>query len=260
MPELPDVEVFRERLAKGALNREIAEVDLRDPERLRGARTDDLGAALTGYWFESVHRHGKVLFLKVSCGWQFVMHFGMTGAVYLYDNPTAAPAYARLVLRYADGGYFAFDNMRKLGWVELTDDVGIYLRSQDIGPDVLNIDRESFAARLHAKHGALKSALMDQATLAGLGNIYSDEVLFHAGLRPDHTPADLPRDALDRIYDAAQRVLPAAADCGARPESLPADWLVPHREEGGSCPACGRPLTVAEISGRKAYFCQTCQG
>jgi formamidopyrimidine-DNA glycosylase len=259
MPELPDVDVFRQQMAAHGLGREIAAVDLRDSERLRGARTDDLVAALQGYAFDSASRHGKVLFLKVSCGWTLAMHFGMIGRVVFHATAEAAPDHARLVLRFADGGYMSFDDTRRLGWVELTDDAGIYLRSQDIGPDALTLDRTAFGQRLHAKHSTLKSALMDQATLAGIGNVYSDEILFQAGLLPDRDPAGLEGGELDGLLEVLHAVLTEAIARDAEPEHFPSDWLTPHRQADAACPRCGTEVATRKIGGRTAYYCPRCQ-
>ncbi|RDD63198.1 Fpg/Nei family DNA glycosylase [Ferruginivarius sediminum] len=260
MPELPDVEVFARDFASRGLNRKIESVDLRDPDRLRGSAPQDLRAALNGYAFETVKRHGKVLFVKVSCGWWLVMHFGMTGFTAFYDDPADEPGHARLVVGFADGGFFAFDNQRKLGWLELTDDVRAYLRSQGIGPDALELDEAAFREVISGTRGSVKPALMDQEKIAGIGNVYSDEILFQAGIAPEHKGNQLDGQQLARLFEATRNVLRQAVECRADPARMPDDWLTPRREDGDdTCPRCGRPLETCKVGGRTAHFCSHCQ-
>jgi formamidopyrimidine-DNA glycosylase len=135
MADLPHVAALRERLAREALGREIAAVDLSDPNRLRGARPEDLRAALTGFVFQSARRHGEVLFLQVSCGWHLVARPGQAGNLVVLDAGSPLPDHARLTLTFADGGRLVFDDPARAGWVELTDAPDVYIRTQNIDPD-----------------------------------------------------------------------------------------------------------------------------
>ncbi|SDF48934.1 formamidopyrimidine-DNA glycosylase [Limimonas halophila] len=260
MPELPDVEVIRRRIAEHGLEREIASVDLRDPERLRGARPADLDAALTGYRFTAATRHGKVLALKVSCGWNLIVHFGMTGALVLHADAGDEPDHTHLACTFADGGRLAYADLRRLGWLELTDDVPRYLKTQDIGPDALSFTREGLSAYLADKGGTIKSALMDQSRVAGIGNVYSDEILFGAGVRPDRKTADLDETEVERVFDALHAVLTDAVELDADPGRMTdGAWLLPHRDGDGVCPRCGGALTSLKVSGRTTHLCPRCQ-
>jgi len=260
MPELPDIEADAEALRQHALDRTIARIALNDPERLRGSNPGDLEAALTGYAIDAVERHGKVLFLKLSCGWKLVVHFGMTGHLTPLDDGSREPAHCRLHVVFEDGGGLAFTDLRRLGWVELTDDPAHYLRSQDIGPDVLALDAETFARRVGGKRGQLKTALTDQSVVAGLGNVWADEVLFQAGLRPDAKAHALKPEVLRTLHAAIRRVLPAAVAQGADPQRLPASFLTPQRgRDAPTCPACGSALETPKVAGRTAYLCPGCQ-
>jgi formamidopyrimidine-DNA glycosylase len=260
MPELPDIEANAGELRQHALGRAIARVALHDPERLRGSSPADLEAALAGYAIDAVERHGKILFLRLSCGWKLAVHYGMTGHLTLLDDGTQEPAHCRLHILFQDGGGLAFTDLRRLGWVELTDDPAHYLRSQDVGPDVLALDAETFARRVGGKRSQLKTALMDQSVVAGLGNVWSDEVLFQAGLRPDTKAHALKPEVLRTLHATIRRVLPAAAEQGPDAESLPASYLTPQRgRDQPTCPACGGALETPKIAGRTAYLCPTCQ-
>jgi len=259
MPELPEIETLRRTLAEHALNRPIAAVDLRDPERLRGARPDDLTAALTGFHFDDVSRHGEFLFLGVSCGWKLAIHAGMDGTLVAHAGADDEPAHTRLALRFDDGGHLAYADPRRLGWVELTDDIGVYLRSQDVGPDALAVDANTFAARVAAKHGAIKTALTDQRRVAGVGNRHADEILFQAGIAPDRDTKDLTADALARLHRRMAEVLADAATRGRVGGALPATWLLHHRAADAPCPVCGAAIRHIAVDGRSSYACPGCQ-
>lgn len=260
MPELPDIEANAVDLRERALGRTIQRIALHDPQRLRGSNPQDLEAALTGYAIDKVARHGKVLFLTISCGWKLVVHFGMTGHLVPLDDGTQEPAHCRLHLLFQDGGGLAFTDQRRLGWVELTDDPAYYLRSQDLGPDVLDLDAETFARRVGGKRGQLKTALMDQSVVAGLGNVWTDEVLFQAGLRPDVKAHALSPERLRTLHATIRRVLPAAVEQGADRALLSGSFLTPQRgRKEPTCPTCGRALETPKVAGRTAYLCPNCQ-
>jgi len=260
MPELPDVEVFGQRVRTHGLDRRIRTVDVRDADRLRGVTTRELEKALGGRAFTAVHRHGKVLFVQIGEGGPYlVIHFGMTGLVAFYEDPADEPKHARLVLGFEDGGWFAFDNQRRFGWLELTDDFDAYLRTESIGPDALAFDVADLRGLLGRKRGMIKPALMDQSKIAGIGNVYSDEILFQARVRPDRQAAALCAREVEAVHERVRAVLREAADHGADPERLPGDWLTPHRDTDDPCPRCGRRLENTKISGRTAWFCPHCQ-
>ena len=259
MPELPEVEWARRRLEAGGLGRRIAAVDLRAPDMLEGARLAALREALEAAALTAARRHGKVLFARAGEGGPWlVMHFGMTGALAIYGEAGQEPGHARLVLDFADGGHLAFDNQRRFGRLELADDPDAHVEAAGLGPDALAIPREAFAARVCGGRGMIKPALMDQEKIAGIGNVWSDEILFQAGIAPDRRADRLPAEARGRLFETMRRVLREAAEAGADPARLPGDWLRPHRDDD-TCPRCGGPLERREVSGRTAHLCPGCQ-
>ncbi len=260
MPELPDVEVFRRRVGAQGLGRRIEAVDVRDHKRLHHVSAARLERELRGHAFDAVRRHGKVLFLRIGGNsHQLVLHFGMTGAVAFYDDPDNEPAHARFVLGFDDGGRFAFDNQRRFGWIELADDIEGYLAAKGIGPDALAFDADDLQALLAGRRGMIKPALMDQETIAGIGNVYSDEILFQAGVRPDRRVADLTTQEIGTIHCQLQRVLETAIEHDAAPAHMPRTWITPHRGGDDPCPRCGGKLKTRRVSGRSAWFCPQCQ-
>lgn len=259
MPELPDVEAFRRDFAARGLGTGIENVRLEEPGYLRGASLAQLRAALEKDRFAQVTRHGKILFAETERGPVLVMHFGMTGAIQFLEPGEAQPQGTCLWLGFADGRGLAVLTQRKLGWLELTDDQEGYLRENGVAPDALTLSQQAFAERIGAGRGRLKSALMNQSKIAGIGNVYSDEILFRAGLSPRSKRQDLSQEQLQALYQAMRSVLEEASEILSSGAELPGDWLAQHREEGAPCPRCGTPLRREKIGGRSAYFCPRCQ-
>lgn len=259
MTEWPEIARFRRTLAAGALNRRIAKVDLVDPNRLRGSRPEDLGAALTGFHFTDPRQHGKLLALRVSCGWQLVLTPGPQGDLVLLAEDAAQPEAARLALHFADGGALVLADARGLSAIELTDDLAVTLRSQGIGPDATEMSAADFAALMARQGGVLKATLIDQARIAGLGHVYADEALFQAGLAPTRRPCDLDAAAVQRLHDTIHSILSDAVAFAGPKGEVPAHWLMARREGAATCPRCDTPLVQDMVGGQTTRACPRCQ-
>ncbi|MBD3274123.1 MAG: DNA-(apurinic or apyrimidinic site) lyase, partial [Candidatus Marinimicrobia bacterium] len=184
MPELPDVEVFRQYLDSTALYQKVSGVEIRKERLLEDISPGDFKKAVEGSEFSASHRHGKHLFAQLNSGSAVVLHFGMTGKLKYYKEPADEPDHARVVFHFDNGYQLGYDNMRMLGKVALTEDIDDYIARQDLGPDAGRIRIEEFKDLLASKRGMIKSAFMDQSLMAGMGNIFSDETLFQAGIHP----------------------------------------------------------------------------
>jgi formamidopyrimidine-DNA glycosylase len=257
VPELPDVEVYRRTLARTSLHRRIDRVRVRDDSMLRGVTGRRLSAALRGHELEATHRHGKHLLVDVSDGGELALHFGMTG--HLETGDEVDGPHVRLELRFADGGALALVDQRRLGHVALAAGVDELVAQQDLGPDALSLGPREFADILRRSRGGLKATLMDQSVIAGLGNIYTDEVLFQARLDPRARAADLSPAEQRRLHRQLQRVLALAIGRDADPDRLPATWLLPHREDGAPCPRGRGVVRRLRVNGRAGYWCPECQ-
>jgi formamidopyrimidine-DNA glycosylase len=258
MPELPDVEVFRRYLESTSLHQEIRRVEVPSPELLEGTSASRLKKSLQGSRFTDTRRHGKLLFGGLENGGWLVLHFGMTGFLSYFKNGDSRPPHARLLIRFPNGYALAYDCQRKLGKIALTEDPDRYARREELGPDALgeHFDLEAFRNAMKGSRATVKSALMDQKRMAGIGNIYSDEILFQAGIRPDAKVGALSDDDLKTVFDVmVEHVLPAAIEAQARPDRFPSSFIIPHRRGDGLCPKCGRSLRKRKISGRTSYFC-----
>ncbi|HEU4618131.1 MAG TPA: DNA-formamidopyrimidine glycosylase family protein [Gammaproteobacteria bacterium] len=264
MPELPDVENFRKLLVRHALHKKIEHVEVGSAKILEGVSARELARKLEGRSFEGARRHGKHLFAALDEGHCVGFHFGLTGRFVYFKDGEEDPRHDRLRLDFPHREHFCFVDQRLFGRVEWIDDPDEYIRKKKLGPDALSIGEQAFREALAARRGALKPALMDQTLLAGIGNLYSDEILFQAKLHPKTPASDLDGKAIKRLYRVMRRVLETAVEKGAGAEEdlerrLPKGWLLPHRKKGGECPRCGGKIATLKVEGRTAYFCPACQ-
>lgn len=259
MPELPDVEVFRRHLAATSLHRTVERVRVSDTTALRETSRPRLTRALSGQELTRTRRHGKHLFADLSGEGWLVMHFGMTGYLQHTKDGERPPRHTRVLVAFADGSSLAYVDQRRLGFVSLADAPDEYAEAHRLGPDALTLSAADLRDLLQHRRGAVKSALMDQELVAGVGNIYSDEILFHARIDPKAPAAALDQAAVRRLHRQLMRVLRLAADRGADPERLPDSWLLPHREDGAPCPRGNGEVRKFTMSGRGAFYCPACQ-
>jgi formamidopyrimidine-DNA glycosylase len=193
------------------------------------------------------------------------MHFGMNGSLQFVPRGAAEPPYTRLQLNFEGGDSLAYVNPRRLGGVGICESIERFIAQSSLGRDVLDpgFDLRKFGATLAGSKRDIKTVLMDQQVMAGLGNIYSDEILFQARIHPETAARDLPAETVARLFGAMHQTLKTAIDCGAGSErgmdQLPKNFLLPRRHRGGHCPRCGTALATAKRSGRTSYYCPHCQ-
>ncbi len=261
MPELPDVEVFKQYLDATSLHKEIDRVKVHSTQVLEGISATKLRRRLEGHTFESTRRHGKYLFVRLNDGNWLVLHFGMTGSLKYFKDLDKDTPHDRFLIGFSNGYHLAYDSQRKLGKVGVVDDVKKFIKEKDLGPDALdaNFDMKAFEEALTGRTATVKAALMNQQYIAGIGNIYSDEILFQAGIRPQTRVNRLKGKNLERLFHVSKEVLRTAIDCRADPGEFPNSYLIPVRHKGGSCPKCERAICKVKVSGRTAYYCSHCQ-
>lgn len=260
MPELPDVEVFRRYLNATSLHQEIQAVEIRTEQILEGTSLRKLKYGLKDHSFHSTDRHGKYLFVTLN-DQILVLHFGMTGNLKYYKDPDKEPEYTKFLIGFKNGYHLALVMPRKLGLVRLISDVKKFIQEKELGPDVCedDFDHDKFRSLLKGRRGMIKPILMNQQIMAGIGNIYSDEILFQARVHPEKPVNQLEDAVLREIFKATREVLETAIENQADPEQFPASWIIPHREKGGECPNCGGEVRNITVSGRSAYYCPNCQ-
>lgn len=257
VPELPEVEAYRRLGEQRALGRPVAEVLAPDPWILkRGLTAGAAAAALEGRSLTASRRIGKLLLLDTSAAGPVLgVRFGMTGRLLvddragverlLYSTAREEPAWRRFGLRFADGGGLVLVDPRRLGGIELDPD------ESRLGDDALTLGASALRRVLVSSRAPLKARLMDQARVAGIGNLLADEILWRAGLAPVREAASLTPPEMRRLH----RHLRATVDeLVARGGSHTGD-LMASRRPGGRCPRDGTALLRATVGGRTTWWC-----
>jgi formamidopyrimidine-DNA glycosylase len=265
MPELPDVELYKRYLDRHALRRNIARVAVNDARILGELPAEVFVARLSGNRFEDSRRHGKHLLVRLAKDGWLALHFGMTGNLVSFRHEADDPPYDRVRFDFQDGGHLAYVNRRMLGRVGLTEDADRFIQAEQLGPDALDpaFDLEGLVQAIEGRRRDVKSVLMDQGLIAGIGNIYADEILFQARLHPQTPVASLGDARRTELFRQMKQVLQTAIACGAGAEQflerLPDAYLLPHRDKGGTCPRCGSSIATLKAAGRTSYYCPRCQ-
>lgn len=259
MPELPDVEVFRRYAEKHAMNKKIGAVEYTDPGKILKSSRQKVTRTLQGQKLTKSARTGKHLFFKTGDGHWLTMHFGMTGYLKYRKKDEKQPDYEKVTIAFERGDKLSYVSKRKLGQIEITDDPQEYKKENDIGIDALACSYEEFQQALKNKRGGIKNVLMDQSRISGIGNIYSDEILFQEKLHPKYKFEALDKEELRSLHKTIHRILQTAINNDALPSDLPRTYLLPHRSEGEDCPGCKGKVRKIKINGRGTYFCPDCQ-
>jgi formamidopyrimidine-DNA glycosylase len=254
MPELPDVAIFKRYLDATGLHQRVGKVKVLSTKVMNVSR-QKLASNVTHHPFVNSRRHGKFLFLETDHHKWVMLHFGMTGFLKYYRDEDEAPDHPRVIFHFINGYSLAYDNQRMFGEVDLTDDVDAYIKSRGMGPDALDVEWDQFKERIDAKSGAVKSTLMDQSFLAGIGNVYSDEIIFQSDLHPTASINQLSDKQLKNIYRTMRRVLEKMIDYNADPAKVPHSYLLRHRSQFEDCPRCGGTIKKITVANRNGYFC-----
>lgn len=253
MPELPEVESAREYLEKRVLCQTITAVLIRDGRILSSVSSADLEAGLAEKSFRSVHRYGKRLFLELEEDLWVTLHLGMTGRLIYLEEGEAEPRHTRLLILFQNGCRLAFDDLRIFGQAGLTRNPSLFLAAGKMGPDALLVERDGFLEIMRGRRGTIKSLLLNQRLLAGIGNLYADEALFQAGIHPQSRCLD--EMQLSSLFLSIQEVLKTSISNSADFDRLPDSYLLRHRHPGGRCPWEGALLQHEKIGGRTSYYC-----
>ena len=284
MPELPEVESYRRYFERHALGQRVARVEVRD-ERILTVRKEKFVRALRGRTFVSVRRHGKHLFAVATPATQqpsnratqqpsnstqqpsnpatqqppfhLHLHFGMTGDLAYYRDRDSEPRFAKIVFAFDGGAFLAFEDMRLFGRAGLVESPDEFIEEHHLGPDPLDpkFTFARFAALLEKRRGAVKALLMSQEIIAGLGNLYVDEILFATSIHPRRA-VDRLKPAEERaIFTTMRRILRESIGRLQRDADWPSRYLTPHRETGERCPRCGGTIRRSVVFGRTTYFC-----
>ena len=257
MPELPEIALFQKYVDSIALHKKVTRLSFPDVSLLKGPKSA-FEKALIGCQLEETERLGKYLLIKSSGGKWLVFHFGMTGKLEYYQNQEI-PKYTKMLLSFENGSHLAYTCRRKLGKIYLAEGVEDFQKEHSLGTDALDLSEEQFLHLLLGKGGSIKGALTDQHLLAGIGNVYSDEILFQCKVHPKSNVSKLSDAQKHQLYKQMNKVLKMAIDKGGERSKFPSNYLINHRKEGEECPKCSGKIEQIKISGRSTYFCPSCQ-
>jgi formamidopyrimidine-DNA glycosylase len=278
--ELPEVEVMRRDLEKDVVGRKIAAAEVRPSKNAmriirRHGRRKEFADRLIGRKVLKSDRRGKYVLLSLDNGDVLVVHFAMSGQFVRGNKRVPLPPHTHVVITFHQGGDLRFVDPRTFGEMFVTtgDGLGKVKELQHIAIDPLDhvFTWQSFGGQMAQRESKLKQLLMDQKFISGLGNIYSDEVLFAAGLRHDRLSDTLSSQEVRRLYRSLQEVLQEAIryrgttledeaylDLFGKPGEFQNELKV-YGRQGLPCRRCRTPIETVKVSGRSAYFCPQCQ-
>ncbi|MBI2767820.1 MAG: bifunctional DNA-formamidopyrimidine glycosylase/DNA-(apurinic or apyrimidinic site) lyase [Chloroflexi bacterium] len=271
MPELPEVETIRRDLEPLVVGRRVVavEVDAGTIQLLAAAPVEVLRANLVGRTFTSMGRRGKYILLGLDDGRTLVVHLRMTGRLLWRDSSAPPETYERAKMVLDDGHDLRWSDLRKFGTWRMVDNVSEI--TSKLGPEPIDaaFTLAQFRGALAGRAAPVKAVLLDQRRMSGLGNIYVDEALFEAGVRPD-TPAGLVSPAAaKRLWAAARAVLERGIqNRGASfkdyvdGQGNPGQhhmYVQVFRREGKPCYVCGSTIEKTVVGGRGTHYCPKCQ-
>lgn len=274
MPELPEVEGFRAVVEQHVVGCRIARARFLDDWMLKDSSPSTAARRLKGRLVSAVDRKGKMLAIFTEPSKRpdtpvLVLHFGMTGRPIVGRIGDPIHHWDRVVLDLESGTQFRYRNSRRLGFVRVVTRNEMADLAWRLGPDPLEAPPTYLVEALRRRDAPIKALLLDQSFLAGVGNIYADEALHAAGIRPSRPGSDLSPDEIRALHRALRRILrrAVAAQRAGADARFPLLKVRSHasRQLGASgspkvgCPRCDRPLRFAKIGGRTSFFCASCQ-
>ncbi|HEU4635569.1 MAG TPA: bifunctional DNA-formamidopyrimidine glycosylase/DNA-(apurinic or apyrimidinic site) lyase [Edaphobacter sp.] len=276
MPELPEVETVANGVHERVYGQTILSVWTSNKPQTFKSPPAEIAEVLTGSRIDRVHRVGKTIVVEltrkplkgkactVETQSQFLVHLGMTGRLLVSTPETEVPPHTHAILSLSGGKEIRFVDARRFGRLSV---VAAPYTGQ--GREPLTISLEDFIALFRKRKTPIKAALLNQKLLHGVGNIYADEALFHAGIRPRRQAGRLTRDELTRLRAALVKVLKQAIKLGGSSvsdyvdaEGVAGFFQLHHRvysRTGQPCRTCSTPIERIIVGGRSTHFCPACQ-
>lgn len=268
MPELPEVETIKNELSRWVVGHSFTEATILDAKLVPDGAIEEIRLGLIGQMIERLERRGKYLIFRLSNGKSLIIHLRMTGVLLL--DPQTTDRYARAIFRLSNNRRLVFSDRRRLGVMRLAENADAI--TGKLGPEPLEDDftPDVLKQRLRKHHVPIKAALINQAVVAGIGNMYADEALFAARIHPLREADTLSSQEVETLFHCIQTVLReaienqgASVDAYLRPDGKQGTahfyFKVAHRK-GEPCPACGTSIERIEVVGKRGtYFCPSCQ-
>ena len=273
MPELPEVETIVADLRPHLVGRTIVRCELRFPAIVRYPEPEVFIDSVAGMRIESVRRRGKYILIGLKRPVALVVHLGMTGQLRLVDPAVELEKHTHAVFTLDDGRELRYRDPRRFGRLLLGSEESLLSAKKmpRLGPEPIDseFEAEELYQLLRRRRTALKAVLLDQRAIAGVGNIYADESLHRARLRPDRLAGTLSRKSARRLHESLKESLQVAIqNRGSSVDTYRDAWggvggqqeeLLVYGRAGEPCFNCGRPLSTVRIAGRTTVFCRHCQ-
>lgn len=273
MPELPEVETIRRILAPQLTGRVIQHVDIRNAQVIAHPEASVFAASLEGQRIDDLTRRGKFLTLRLESGDRLTLHLRMTGQLLVMPAETPIEKHTHLIFTLSDGRQLRLIDVRRFGrvWFLRAQEADTVTGQAELGPEPTDpaLTAEYLEEKLGARRSPIKEMLLDQTIVAGIGNIYSDEILFAARLHPQEKCAALSTAEWARLAEKIREVMAWAVDVSAMTaeeylrgqgkayRSMP--YLRVYGRAGQPCPVCGTLLEKVTVGGRSSCYCPICQ-
>lgn len=269
MAEVPEVEIIARDLRQAVVGRRITEVEVLAPQAVRFPSPSEFVSALRGRRITDAHRRAKFILLSLEDGQTLAVHFMLWGSLSLRPVGSERPPESLVVLKLdADEELWLTDT---LGYARMavarTPELSTRLKLEELGPEVLDADFtvDRLASRLSRRRSPLKTVLLSQRVLAGLGNRDADESLWKAGLDPRRLATSLTREELTRLHRSMREVLEEGLSLrGTQRDLFGVKGHARHRRNvfertGAPCPSCATPISHERVGGRNTHWCARCQ-
>lgn len=274
MPELPEVETYVRDLTPLLQNQTIRGVTVLWPRIIAKPTVEQFIQGAIGRRFTSFGRRGKYMLLGLDNSEVLMIHLRMTGRVIVYPQPVVPDKHTHVVFDLAAGGQLHYQDSRKFGRLWLVTNPNLVLAKLGVEPFAATFDPDYLAGRLAGRTASIKALLLDQAIVAGVGNIYADETLFLAGIHPARPGSTLTKHEIEKLHRSIQQVLARAIDrhgsslgqsrvqnyarLGGELGEFQSEHKVFHRT-GQPCLRCGEPILRIILGQRSTHFCPICQ-
>lgn len=267
MPELPELEVIRDVLRTRVVGKKISHVELVQPTAaivVRDLVGRGLVESLTDATIENVMRRGKFLIFDFDAPLKLVVNPKLSGRLQLANTKDKRYKKTAFIFAFDDDNELRYYDDKAMGQVYLADDVTQVPDFAGMGPEPFEISREQFRERLRGYRGEIKGVLTRGEFIAGIGNAYADEILWHAQLHPYRKRTQLTREETGRLYDAIQDTLRESIEMvrvqmGEKIHLEPRNFFKIHMRTGEPCPRCGTTISEIRANQRITNFCRTCQ-
>ena len=271
MPELPEVETVRRGLEKLILGKKISNIEIAYSKMIK-TDLDEFQNEVPGQEIQSMGRRGKYLLFYLTDK-VLISHLRMEGKYFYYPGQVPERKHAHVLIHFEDGGTLVYEDVRKFGTMELLapELLDAYFASKKLGPEPTeqDFDLGRFKRALKRSKKPIKSHLLDQTLVAGLGNIYVDEVLWRAKVHPSRLSNSLTAQEARKVHDETIKVLGKAVEKGGSTirtytnafgeDGTMQDFHQVYDKAGQACSRCGSIIEKIQLGGRGTHFCPKCQ-